>query len=53
MYSGSINGVNFASFVEFWGELHEICMIRWKFAKRQILNLKILHIKGEETNVYG
>ena len=31
MYSGSINGANFASFTEFWGELREICMIRWKF----------------------
>ena len=49
MYSGSIIGVNFASFAVFWGELHEICMIRWKFAERQNLNLKILlkilHVK--------
>ena len=42
MYSGSINGADFASFTGFWGELHEICMIRWKFAKN--LNLKILLI---------
>ena len=31
MYSGSINGANFASFTGFWGELCEICIIRWKF----------------------
>ena len=30
-YSGSINGANFASFVGFWGELCEICIIRWGF----------------------
>ena len=41
MYSGSINGVNFASFTGFWGELCEICIICWKFfAKRQNVNLE-------------
>ena len=35
MYSGSINGTNFVSCAGFWGELHEICMIRWKFAKKK------------------
>ena len=34
MYSGSINGVNFASFVGFWGELREICKIRWRFCQK-------------------
>ena len=29
MYSGSINGANFASFVGFWGELPEICIMCW------------------------
>ena len=55
MYSGSINGANFASFVGFWGELHKICIICWKFAKRQNLNLKnfACKIKNEETNVYS
>ena len=53
IYSGSINGANFTSFVGFWGELHEICMIRWKFAEKQNLNLKILLVKDEETNVYS
>ena len=42
MYSGSIDGANFASFVGLWGELHEICMICWKFAENKTLkNLKI------------
>ena len=50
MYSGSINGVNFTSFMGFWGELSKI---RWKFAEKQNLNLKILLIKDEETNVYS
>ena len=36
MYSGSINGANFASFAVFWGELHEICMNRWKFVNFKI-----------------
>ena len=31
MYSGSINGANFALFAGFWGKLCEICIIRWKF----------------------
>ena len=53
MYSGSINGANFASFTGFWGELRKICMIRWKFAEKQNLNLKILLVKDEETNVHG
>ena len=53
MNSGLINGANFASFAGFWGELHKICMIHWTFAKRQTLNLKILLIKDEETNVYS
>ena len=35
MYSGSINGANFASFLGSWGELREICMIRWKFAENK------------------
>ena len=34
MYSGSINGANFASFVGFWGELRKICIIRWKFCQK-------------------
>ena len=34
MYSGSINGANFASFVGFWGELCKICIIRWKFCQK-------------------
>ena len=55
MYSGSINGANFASFVGFWSKLHEICIICWKFAKRQNLNLKnfACNFKNKETNVYG
>ena len=53
MYSGPINGVNFASFTGFWGELCKISMIRWKFAERQNLNLKILLVKDKETNVYS
>ena len=42
MYSGSINSANFASFAGSWGELHEICIIRWNFCRKQNLNLKIL-----------
>ena len=55
MYSGSINGANFASFMGFWGELHEICIIHWNFTKRQNLILKnfACKFKDEETNVYG
>ena len=59
MYSGSINGANFESFMGFWGELHEICMFRWKFAKRQNSNFEkknfffACKFKDEETNVYG
>ena len=34
IYSGSINGANFASFAGFWGELHEICIIRWRFCQK-------------------
>ena len=34
MYSGSINGVNFTSFMGFRGELCEICIIRWKFCQK-------------------
>ena len=34
MYSESINGANFASFMGFWGELHEICIIPWKFCQK-------------------
>ena len=34
MYSGSINGANFALFTGFWGELHGICLIRWKFCQK-------------------
>ena len=55
MYSGSINGANSTSFAGFWGELHKICMICWKFAKKQ--NFKFENFarkfKDEETNVYG
>ena len=35
MYSGSINGANFASFMGSWGELSKICMIHWKFAENK------------------
>ena len=37
MYSGSINGVNFAWFTGFWGELHKICVICWKFVEKKKL----------------
>ena len=40
MYSGSINGANFASFVGFWGELHEICIIRWRFCQKTKLKFE-------------
>ena len=55
MYSGSVNGANFASFTGFWGELCETCIIRWNFTKRQNLILKIFacKFKDKETNVYG
>ena len=53
MYSRSINGANFASFVGFWGELHEICIIRWKFCQKTKLKFETCKFKNEETNVYG
>ena len=40
MYSGSINGANFASFAGFWGELREICMTRWRSCQKTKLKLK-------------
>ena len=40
MYSGSINGANFASFTGFWHELREICIIHWKFCQKANVNLK-------------
>ena len=50
VYSGSINSANFISFAGFWGELHEICMIRWKFAEHKIL-LVILKTKKQMCTV--
>ena len=40
MYSGSINGANFASFMGFWGELCEICIIRWRFCQKTKLKFE-------------
>ena len=40
MYSGSINGANFASFTGFWGELCKICIIRWKFCQKTKLKFE-------------
>ena len=62
MYSGSINGANFTSFMGVWGELCKICMIRWKFAEKTKLKFEnfackfenFAHkFKDEETNVYS
>ena len=54
MYSGSIHGANFTSFVGSWGELREICMIRWKFAETKLKFENFAHnFKVEETNVYS
>ena len=43
-YSGSTNGVNFMGFTRFWGEMHEISMIRGEFAEHKTLNFKILPV---------
>ena len=40
MYSGSINGANFASFAGFWGKLRKICIIRWKFCQKTKLKFE-------------
>ena len=40
MYSGSIIGVDFASFAGFWGELHKICIIRWRFCQKTKLKFE-------------
>ena len=40
IYSGSINGANFASFTGLWGELHEICIIRWRFCQKTKLKFE-------------
>ena len=56
MYSGSMNGVNFALFMGFWGELREICIIRWKFCQKtkpKFEKFFACKFKNEETNVYG
>ena len=54
MYSGSINGANFASFVVFWGELHKICMIRWKFVENKIDFANFAHnFKDGNQSMYG
>ena len=40
MYSGSINGANFASFTGFWGKLHKICIICWRFCQKTKLKFE-------------
>ena len=47
IYSGSINGANFTSFVGFWGELHEICIIHWRFCQKKKLLLVNLKTKKQ------
>ena len=55
MYSRSINGANFTSFVGFWGELCKICIICWRFCQKTKLKFEnfACKFKNEETNVYG
>ena len=49
MYSGSVNGVNCASIMGFWGELRKICIIRWRFCQKTKLNLKNFACKFKKT----
>ena len=56
MYSGSINGANFASLAGFVGRIAQNLYNSLEiFAKRQSVNLGnfACKFKNEETNVYG
>ena len=55
MYSGSINGANFASFMGFWGELREICIILLVNLKmeKQICTVKPYYILAKRFGLFA